>query len=413
MQSCPICTAAYTGVVRRKIACPSCRYAVCQSCVQQYLLSALGEPACMKPECRRPWSREFLDASLPPAWVHTKYRDHRRDVLLDRERSLLPATLPLAERTREVRRQALALAATYAHVRPALDRIERCHNALSNRALHLAGTVGLARPAPALRMAVPRGLPDLLRELVERSGQYTAASELGTAAEGGTESDSKRGARILFACPGQDCRGYIVAGARGLCGLCGTRVCVDCREKVRPRAAEDGPAAGGPESAAHVCDPEILASVELLARDSRPCPQCHSLIFRTDGCNQMFCTICHVSFCWRTLAVLTGPIHNPHYFEWRRNAQAEDGPAGGAHCAELGLTAYSQVQLDRVLSAVLRWARAADRDRDRYGILGYLVHMTQFVNHTRANLARAFRDHDDVRQIGATDAEAALYEIRI
>lgn len=43
----------------------------------------------------------------------------------------------------------------------------------------------------------------------------------------------------------------------------------------------------------------------------------------TDGtvlsnCHQMFCTNCHTAFDWKSLRIVKGAIHNPHWFEWQR-----------------------------------------------------------------------------------------------
>ena len=41
------------------------------------------------------------------------------------------------------------------------------------------------------------------------------------------------------------------------------------------------------------------------------------MISKIDGCNQMWCTQCHVAFDWKTGAIQNS-VHNPHYFEWLR-----------------------------------------------------------------------------------------------
>ena len=44
----------------------------------------------------------------------------------------------------------------------------------------------------------------------------------------------------------------------------------------------------------------------------------------------MWCTQCHVAFDWRTGAIETGRIHNPHYFEFKKRSREHgDIPCGG------------------------------------------------------------------------------------
>jgi hypothetical protein len=109
--------------------------------------------------------------------------------------------------------------------------------------------------------------------------------------------------KFIRKCPNGDCLGFLSSSLK--CNLCKCNVCVDCREI---------------KSENHICDKNILESVKLLQKDSKPCPKCSSLIFKIEGCDQMFCVECHTAFSWRTLKIENGIIHNPHYFEYQRQA---------------------------------------------------------------------------------------------
>ena len=98
----------------------------------------------------------------------------------------------------------------------------------------------------------------------------------------------------------------------------------------QPKAGRDDPN--------HECDEEAVQTAQLLARETKPCPSCGVAIFKIEGCDQMWCTQCQTPFSWRTGQVIRhGIIHNPHYFEWQRQAQGGgdiprhplDRPCGG------------------------------------------------------------------------------------
>jgi hypothetical protein len=71
----------------------------------------------------------------------------------------------------------------------------------------------------------------------------------------------------------------------------------------------------------HRCDPATVETAKLLQKETRPCPKCKALIFKTDGCDQMWCTMCQTPFSWTTGKVEEGRVHNPHYYEWLRRTQ--------------------------------------------------------------------------------------------
>ena len=105
-------------------------------------------------------------------------------------------------------------------------------------------------------------------------------------------------------CPDQSCRGFL--SSQWKCGLCEKWTCPDCHVIK-----------GSCRNAEHTCDPDTLATVKLLDKDTKPCPSCSTPIHKIEGCDQMWCTQCHTAFSWRRGTIETR-IHNPHFYEWQR-----------------------------------------------------------------------------------------------
>lgn len=108
-------------------------------------------------------------------------------------------------------------------------------------------------------------------------------------------------------CPNQNCRGFL--STQWKCNLCGIKTCKECNECIERE---------GEHESEHKCDPLTVETNKLICSDSKPCPSCGEMIFKIDGCDQMYCTLCHTAFNWKTGRIETGAIHNPHYFEWLR-----------------------------------------------------------------------------------------------
>jgi len=100
-------------------------------------------------------------------------------------------------------------------------------------------------------------------------------------------------------------------GATGLCGDCGLLL-------------EDG----------HSCKPDDVKSYALIVSKCTPCPRCHTMIARTEGCSQMFCTNCFQKFSSTTGKPIgvTSRFENPHHNEWQANRQ------GGSLAQDLART---------------------------------------------------------------------------
>lgn len=99
---CPICCDEFE-TPSRIAKCNFCNYETCKACAQQYLLTSI-EPTAHCMNCRKGWTREMLLDLFPKKFVSDEYKKHRENILFEREKSLLPATQPYAEREMQVRR---------------------------------------------------------------------------------------------------------------------------------------------------------------------------------------------------------------------------------------------------------------------------------------------------------------------
>lgn len=236
-EECPVCINAYTKQYRKRVECGYCGVACCSACLQQYVLTLQGDPHCMG--CKRRMDGEFLASHLPRTFMLGRYKEHRERVLLEREKALLPASQDLLQNYR-----------TAQGLRESLGDLDRERRQLLQRVYELnTEMAGVKNRA----------------EAIERS-QYTVGDNT---AHGGTATERRQ---FVRACPMDGCRGFLSTAWR--CGTCETWVCKDCGE----------PKLNGQRDEEHRCDPAAAASHALLQKDSRPCPQCASMIFKVDGC---------------------------------------------------------------------------------------------------------------------------------
>ncbi len=250
---CPVCREAYTRCQRKRVECGVCDMAVCSSCLQTYLLTLQGDAQCM--HCRRVLDGEFLATHLGKTWLLSRYKEHRERVLLDREMSLLPESQHILANYRRAEDLKLIVAA------------------LENE-----------------RRALKEQLDDTVRQLALHRLDLDALRRNNYVDTTATTRDRRQ---FVRACPVAECRGFLSTAWK--CGTCDARVCRHCGEpKERGEASDDEEdyeatdendnARANGDARRHVCDPDVKASHAMLQRDSRPCPQCASMIYKIDGC---------------------------------------------------------------------------------------------------------------------------------
>ena len=292
MTDCQICFDTFNGSTRKKCVCPYCAVGYCRECVGTWLTNLVDEPRCPNDQCKKAWSREYLDTIVTKVWRDSTYREYREKLLMDRERALLPATQPRIEAINEA------------------SRIEK----------------EIISPMRNRRKEITQ---EIRRLELEAQGIQTQVWDLSNRAErlrngiGVDEAAAKNRSIFIRRCPADGCRGFLSSAWK--CGTCELYSCPDCQEVKG--VARDTP---------HTCDPNALETAKLIAKDTKACPKCGEMITKIDGCDQMWCVSCHTAFSWKTGQVATGVVHNPHYYEWQRrmnNGQAPrnigDIPCGG------------------------------------------------------------------------------------
>jgi hypothetical protein len=238
--------------------------------------------------CKKIFTRDFLSDNCTNIFITKNLKIHRENLLLDREKSLLPATQP------------------YVVVEKERKKIDNQINETLKE-------------------------QDRLKALIhEQNIQIRELSNIRrTISVEGMAAGSSETKKFIRKCPMPECRGFL--SSRWKCGVCDTNICKKCNEV---------------NDISHIeCKPENIATMELINKDTKPCPKCGTMIYKLEGCDQMYCIDCHTAFSWNRGTIETGVIHNPHYYEFlrRNNNGVVPRNPGDIPCG--GLPDYHSIQV--------------------------------------------------------------------
>jgi len=295
-QDCDVCCSQS----KKHIKCVYCAEKACEDCYETYLLDQ-HQDKCMF--CNKNWSFEFMQTNFRHTFINGKYKEKKKVLMFEREKSLLPATQ--TELAEEEKRLLLQQKSRVLNNRIKME--ESNFKQYSRIARSMQST--LKQQEEALELM--REFTDKIRKLREKHRDIF--HQLYPGADPFENAEAKRPERVVKAltipCTKNDCRGYVVVeDSKFACGMCKAEHCKKCHCEKDDE---------------HKCDPNVLETVKLLANDTKPCPKCQVPIFKIAGCDQMFCTSCHTAFSWNTGHIETGHIHNPHYWEYL-NRQGRD-----------------------------------------------------------------------------------------
>ena len=254
---CNIC--ASEVYVRNIVYCPFCKFDACNKCVTRFLMEIDdSNPRCMNTSCKKIWSFEFLSENFPLSFHNKKYRERRASILMGHEKSMLPSTQPLAAeelRHRDINKQ--------------IEEIKEQNLELKKK----------------------------IQQNSTKMSQLMYSINI--------KDVQKEKEVFVRACPVEECKGFLSTSLK--CGMCKGYSCKDCHLPKTGKYDED-----------HKCNADTVATIKLLASDTKPCPSCSTPIYKILGCDQMYCTQCHTAFSWDRGTIERGIIHNPHFYEWQR-----------------------------------------------------------------------------------------------
>jgi len=93
MSTCEVCIEDFTRI-RKLIPCP-CDYKCCNKCTTMYILSQNQDASCMN--CKMVWDRQFMSTHFTKSFMSKEFKEHRENIVLERELGMMQATQPDVE----------------------------------------------------------------------------------------------------------------------------------------------------------------------------------------------------------------------------------------------------------------------------------------------------------------------------
>ncbi len=367
--------------IKQQIACLFCKYATCLTCVQRFLLDS-ESPKCMS--CSKAWDDVFLRTYLPAKWLDGQFKKHLKSSLFAHAKSEFPqlmiaaklnnGVMELDKRNKLLHKLEKDFKATKQffpinqfksfddisledveyNILEAIENGENDDVISQWNLIHTnkAKFKTIKQYTKFLSTTINKYLLDfgklmkIIEEVDEHYGdddyvpclyskynqtwvhmrlvtinillhypkslnKYADQEILKTLSLSYEKSPNYNPNKKITSkseyvkqCVRNDCRGF-VASKDWKCSLCNTTVCSDCYELKEGK---------------HSCKDDDVKTANLLKSDTKPCPNCKTSIFRTYGCDNMFCTKCKTGFNWRTLEILTVEQNdNPYMIQYLSN----------------------------------------------------------------------------------------------
>jgi hypothetical protein len=281
-------------------------------------------------QCRNKWSLDFIKDKLGASFVNGEFKQHQSKIITDRSVSKREELLPQAIIFRNDQKDKKKIS----EIRKKISEMKK---EMENMYVEIEDVEN--------QIAIRHGRQPHFRYYQRRLDYEEQVQHDNTHVGGGAAAaDSKPKKQFIMPCQNAGCKGMV--NEKYNCELCTTTTCSSCLEVK------------GEE---HICNPDTVKSAKILRKETRPCPKCGVRISKVGGCDQMWCVECKTSFGWNTGNIDTGPIHNPHYYQFMREngfqvpAVAHQPVCGNRYNAVARVTRSVHVESRRI-SEFLRYA---------------------------------------------------------
>ena len=264
---CQICCEKYNKSNHKQIICPKpdCSFDCCSTCVKTFILDNSSNPTCMN--CKTILSDQYIVDNINRTFYMGEFKKKLNEKLFENEQSKMPETMPFVKQRIEI------------------NKIEKEN------------------------LSIKKEIDELNALLNKKKGEIHSNSIKMWSITNGSNKDNEDKYTFIVPCRKNGCKGFLNKKYR--CELCDTHTCSKCLEFIGKKDTE--------LYNNHQCKKENIESAEMIRKDTKPCPKCGTRIYKIDGCDQMWCTECKVAFSWKKGTIVTGTIHNPHYYQWIKN----------------------------------------------------------------------------------------------
>ena len=246
-----------------------------------------------------------MGATFPISFRNGPLRAHRRKILFEREKSLLPSLQIYAEYRRKIEEltaEKNKLYEVFGHEYVSGDTVAFRYATLRNKILAMDYNIKKEKkeilrlrnedpekePSTSILLKKARETRNELREAKQKlEEEFVALQPRYLELQEEYEKVSRELRRFtnlyndkegtverrefVMRCPAEECRGFLSTSYK--CGTCEGWTCVDCHVPL-----------GKDKHAEHTCNADDILSAKAIKDETKPCPKCGTRIFKIDGC---------------------------------------------------------------------------------------------------------------------------------